>query len=100
MLHDLELGGEFFEALLSWDEAIAEQVARVRFGHCGGPLYRANYERKPRGASMAGAGEAFSLRHSRCCGRGAGGRRRTLPPALRFPAGGCIWRRSWCWPAR
>jgi hypothetical protein len=83
MLHDLELGGEFFEALFACDEAIAEQVARAGCRHCGGPLYRSNYERKPRGAWIAGAGEAFSLRHSLCCGR-EGCRRRALPPSLRF----------------
>lgn len=83
MLHDLELRGEFFEALLAWDEAIAEQVASGGCRHCGGPLHRSNYERKPRGALIAEAGEAFSLRHSLCCGR-EGCRRRALPPSLRF----------------
>ena len=83
MLHDRELGGEFFEALFVCDEAIAEQVAAAGCRHCGGPLYQSNYERKPRGAWIAGAGEAFSLRHSLCCGR-EGCRRRALPPSLRF----------------
>ncbi len=44
---------------------------------------RATTAAKPRGAEIAGAGEAFKLRHSLCCGR-RGCRRRALPPSLRF----------------
>lgn len=51
--------------------------------HCGGPLYQANYERKPRGAKIAAPGEAFTLRYSLCCGRD-GCRKRALPPSIRF----------------
>jgi hypothetical protein len=83
MLHDLRLGVEFFALLAKLDGQIAELVAAAGCGHCGGPLYRANYERKPRGAAIGAEGEAFTLRHSLCCGR-EGCRKRALPPSLRF----------------
>lgn len=79
----LPLGAEEFEVLAKWDERIAAAVASERCVHCGGPLHVANYERKPRGGAIASAGEAFTLRHSLCCGR-RGCRKRTLPPSLRF----------------
>ncbi len=82
-LHDLELRGEFFERLFSWDEAIAERVAAEGCRHCGGPQHQSSDERKPRGGLIAGAGEAFSMRHSLGCGR-EGCRKRALPPSLRF----------------
>lgn len=83
MLHDFVVGREFFDALVAFDEQIARAVAAAGCLRCGGPLHRADYPRKPRGAAIAGAGEAFSLRHSLCCGR-RGCRRRSLPPSLRF----------------
>lgn len=83
MLHDLSLGEEFFAAMAALDAKLAALVAAAGCRHCGGPLHRANYPRKPRGGLIAVAGEAFGLRHSLCCGR-EGCRRRTLPPSLRF----------------
>jgi hypothetical protein len=83
MLPDLRLNEEYFERLMAWDEELARRVAAARCPHCGGPLHRANYERKPRGGLLAEAGEAFRLRHSLCCGW-EGCRRRSLPPSLRF----------------
>jgi hypothetical protein len=83
MLHQFVLCREFFAKLLELDEQLARVVAEAGCRHCGGPLHRAHYPRKPRGAVFAVAGEAFSLRHSLCCGR-PGCRRRTLPPSLRF----------------
>jgi hypothetical protein len=50
--------------------------------HCGGPLHRANYQRKPRGGPPD-LDEAYSVRLSLCCGR-AGCRRRVLPPSVLF----------------
>jgi hypothetical protein len=66
-----------------FDAEIARQVAAAGCSHCGGPLYQANYERKPRGGQIAAAGETFSLRHSLCCSQ-EGCRKRALPPSLRF----------------
>jgi hypothetical protein len=83
MSHELVLGEEWFARLTEFDRQIAEAVAAEGCRHCGGPLHQGNYERKPRGAQLAGAGEAFRLRHSLCCGR-EGCRRRSLPPSLRF----------------
>jgi len=83
MLHDLRLGEEFFATLAGLDAELAERVAAEGCQHCGGPLHQANYGRKPRGGQIAGAGEAFTLRHSLCCGR-EGCRKRALPPSLRF----------------
>jgi hypothetical protein len=77
------LGGEFFSTLEKFDAAIADAVVAGRCRHCGGPLHRSDYRRKPRGALIAGAGEAFALRHSLCCGR-RGCRKRALPPSVRF----------------
>jgi hypothetical protein len=83
MMAQIELLAEEFEALTKLDEGIARAVAVERCVCCGGPLHVANYQRKPRGAVIAAAGEAFTLRHSLCCGR-EGCRKRTLPPSLRF----------------
>lgn len=83
MVHEFRLGEEFFALLVGLDEQIARQVAAAGCPACGGPLYQGNYERKPRGGLLGVAGEAFTLRHSLCCGR-EGCRRRALPPSLRF----------------
>jgi hypothetical protein len=83
MLHDFRLGEEFFAMLVRLDTEIARRVAAIGCRHCSGPLYQANYERKPRGGQIAVGGEAFTLRHSLCCGR-EGCRKRATPPSLRF----------------
>ena len=83
MSHESMFDEEWFASLEEFDREIAAAVAAEGCRHCGGPLYQGNYERKPRGAHIAVAGEAFTLRHSLCCGR-AGCRRRALPPSLRF----------------
>ncbi len=82
MVHEVGLGWEFFAALTVFDEQIATEVAVGGCPRCGGPLHRADYARKPRGALQAAAAEAFTLRHSLCCGR-EGCRARALPPSLR-----------------
>jgi hypothetical protein len=83
MLHVQQLAGEFFARLEKVDEMIAARVAAGRCRHCEGPLHQGNYQRKPRGGLIATAGEAFTRRHSLCCGR-RGCRKRALPPSLRF----------------
>jgi len=83
MLHELRLGEEFFSHLVTLDAEVARRVAAAGCPWCGGPLHQAHYQRKPRGGVFAAAGEAFSLRHSLCCGR-EGCRKRTLPPSVRF----------------
>jgi hypothetical protein len=83
MVHESVFGVEFFQLIAGLDAKIARAVAAAMCRWCGGPLHQSNYPRKPRGALVAAAGEAFSLRHSLCCGR-HGCRRRALPPSLRF----------------
>ena len=83
MLDDLDLGGEFFEMLLEADRAMTQRVAAEGCLVCDGPLHRSDYDRKPRGALLAPAGEAFVRRFSLCCGR-EGCRRRATPPSVRF----------------
>jgi len=83
MSHESVLGEEWFASLEEFDRQIAGAVAAAGCRHCGGPLHQGNYERKPRGGYVAGTGEAFTLRHSLCCGR-EGCRKRALPPSLRF----------------
>jgi hypothetical protein len=74
---------EFFARLEQQDRQIAGRVAAEGCPACGGPLYRGDYERKPRGARLAPAGEEFVRRFSFCCGR-EGCRKRATPPSLRF----------------
>jgi hypothetical protein len=83
MVDDLDLGCEFFGLLVGVDESVTEQVAAAGCLVCGGPLHRSDYDRKPRGALIAPAGEAFVRRFSLCCGR-EGCRKRATPPSLRF----------------
>ena len=81
MWHETRLFSEFFAKLTEADERLARQVARQGCPRCGGPLHRGDYGRKPRGAFVAQAGEAFATRHSLCCGHC---RKRALPPSVRF----------------
>lgn len=83
MFDGIELRIEFFEGLVAIDRAIVEQAATERCRHCGGPLYRGDYPRKPRGGLIGALGEAFERRFSLCCGRD-GCRHRTTPPSVRF----------------
>lgn len=83
MFDQIELGGEFFEVLTTIDETIVAKVAAAGCAHCGGPLHRGDYARKPRGGWVAAAGETFTSRFSLCCGR-EGCRRRSTPPSVRF----------------
>ena len=83
MFDPFEMGIEFFEGLMAIDEAIVERAAQEPCRDCGGPLYRGDYPRKPRGGLLAGAAEAFGRRFSLCCGRD-GCRHRATPPSVRF----------------
>lgn len=83
MLHVQRLAVEYFSKLEEMDREIAARVAAARCLHCEGPLHRGDYHRKPRGGLIADLGEAFTRRHSLCCGR-RGCRKRSLPPSLRF----------------
>jgi hypothetical protein len=83
MLDAIGLGSDFFEGLLTIDRAIVERAATEPCRECGGPLYRGDYRRKPRGGLIAALGEGFDRRFSLCCGRD-GCRHRATPPSMRF----------------
>jgi hypothetical protein len=83
MFCPVELGSEFFEGLVAIDTAIVERAGTERCRDCGGPLYRGDYPRKPRGGRIATLGEGFDRRFSLCCGRD-GCRHRATPPSVRF----------------
>jgi hypothetical protein len=83
MFDPFAMGIEFFEGLRAVDEAIVERAAQDPCRDCGGPLYRSDHPRKPRGGLLAAAAEAFERRFSLCCGRD-GCRRRAMPPSVRF----------------
>lgn len=78
-----EWGIEFFEGLTAVDRSIVERAARERCRDCGGPLYRGDYPRKPRGVASAPMAEGFDRRFSLCCGQ-EGCRHRATPPSVRF----------------
>jgi hypothetical protein len=83
MFDPIALGRELFAKFEEIDEEITQMVAAGGCRPCGGPLHRGDYERKPRGALYAAAGEAFVTRFSLCCGA-EGCRKRATPPSLRF----------------
>lgn len=83
MVKDLDLRREFFLLLVRLDESMMERVAAAGCRWCEGRLHRSDYDRKPRGALIAAAGEEFVRRFSLCCGR-EGCRRRATPPSVRF----------------
>jgi hypothetical protein len=83
MVEDLDLRREFFLLLVRLDESVMERVAAAGCRWCEGRLHRSDYDRKPRGALIAPAGEEFVRRFSLCCGR-EGCRRRATPPSVRF----------------
>jgi hypothetical protein len=83
MFDRIELGIEFLEGLLAIDVAIVECAAREPCADCGGPLYRGDFPRKPRGGRIAAFGDLFDRRFSLCCGR-EGCRHRATPPSFRF----------------
>lgn len=81
MCLDLLADARFFSLLLDVDGDLAAQTRTARCA-CGGPLYVANFARKPRGARGA-LPPGFERRFSFCCGRD-GCRRRATPPSVRF----------------
>jgi hypothetical protein len=66
-----------FQLLEKVDSDLADAAKAKGCLHCGGTLYRADYDRKPRG------GPQWDLRYSFCCGKD-GCRRRNTPESVRF----------------
>ena len=83
MYHGCVADRKFCALLLTIDEAIAARVKALGCPWCSGRLDRADYPRKPRGGSIAAAGEEFDTRISLCCSR-EGCRKRVTPPSVRF----------------
>ena len=83
MLPILRIGDKIFQWLIEIDEETRRRVAVDGCQHCGGPLHRADYPRKPRGGLLAVAGEVLTKRISLCCGW-EGCRRRSTPPSVIF----------------
>jgi hypothetical protein len=81
MLRGVRLAREFFAMLVGIDLALVRVVADGGCPRCGGPLHRGDHGRKPRGALVASAGEAFNTRFNLCCGHCL---KRCLPPSVRF----------------
>lgn len=73
---------KFLKALGEIDAEYAQQVRRSGCAHCGGPLDRSDYGRKPR-PELGEAAESYERRCSFCC-RVDGCRKRATPPSLRF----------------
>jgi hypothetical protein len=83
MIDAIEFGREFFEGLMAVDRAIVARAAEEPCRDCGGPLYRGDYPRKPRGGLLAAGTAGWERRFSLCCGRD-GCRHRATPPSVRF----------------
>jgi hypothetical protein len=82
MVHRDGADGKLFAALVEIDEISAARVREAGCTNCGGPLDRADYDRKPRGDLGEAAG-AYARRQSFCCRRD-GCRQRATPPSVRF----------------
>lgn len=80
MSHEWSLDAKFWQRAIEHDEKSAEKTREAGCLHCGGPLHRADYPRKPRG-DLGDLEEAFSRRFSFSCGHC---RRRSTPPSIRF----------------
>lgn len=83
MYRNLLTGSSLYPILQALDETIAKE-AQQRGCPCGGPLHRACFPRKPRGAVPEVEGDpAYRWRWSFCCAV-EGCRRRMTPPSVRF----------------
>lgn len=70
-----------YALLLRGDAETSARAGDCACAWCGGPLYQANYPRKPRGMQVVP--EGYWVRSSFCCGV-EGCRKRCTPPSVRF----------------
>ena len=89
MLSELLKNKSLFYHLYTIDKNIAEEYRQMPCPFCGGPLYFANYPRKPRGEPDGVPEECF-IRFSLCCGK-EGCRHRIMPPSYRFMGRKVYW---------
>lgn len=82
MVPGFEADAKWFVTLAEIDAISAMKVKAAGCAECGGPLDRADFDRKPRG-DLGEAAESYARRTSFCCRRD-GCRRRATPPSLRF----------------
>ena len=82
MVHGYAPDAKWFATLAAIDEEFAGKVKAAGCSDCGGPLDRADYDRKPRG-DLGESADAFARRRSFCCRR-EGCRHRATPPSVRF----------------
>lgn len=82
MVHGYAADAKWFATLTAIDEQFAGNVKAAGCADCGGPLDRADYDRKPRG-DLGESADAFARRRSFCCRR-EGCRHRATPPSVRF----------------
>lgn len=81
-MHGYAADAKWFATLAAIDEQFAGNVKAAGCADCGGPLDRADYDRKPRG-DLGESADAFARRRSFCCRR-EGCRHRATPPSVRF----------------
>ncbi len=86
---DILQSKSLFILLKKIDMEFAESRRAQRCPHCGGPLYNAPYQRKPRGGPPD-LDESFSQRLSLCCGS-EGCRKRLLPQSVLFSGRRVYW---------
>ncbi len=89
MLPELLQKSSFFHLLYLIDQTFLKQQQEKRCLHCGGPLYQANYMRKPRGGPE-NIPDDYLIRFSLCCGQ-ENCRKRTLPSSCRFMGRRVYW---------
>lgn len=89
MLSEVLKNKSFFHHLYIIDKKIAEQCRKMLCPYCNGPLYFANYLRKPRG-ERDDLPEEYFIRFSLCCGT-EGCRHRVTPPSCRFMGRKVYW---------
>ncbi len=82
MLAELMQKPKIYHLLHEIDKDLAKKHKAAGCSHCGGPLYAANYVRKPLGGPEDLPDE-LRLRQSLCCGK-EGCRRRNKPPSVLF----------------
>ncbi len=81
MYHELLSDATFWSFLFTLDQDLAAKAKAKRCPQCGGRLDRADYPRKPRGASNLPI--EYRWRLSVCCAQD-GCRKRVTPPSVRF----------------
>jgi len=89
MLPELLQKSSLFSLLHRIDTDLANQCRERGCPFCGGPLYQATYQRKPRGGPE-GLPEEYLVRQSLCCGR-ENCRRRSLPVSCLFMGRRVYW---------